>query len=265
MPAPGQLLVPLKPGEAKRAPLFLIQPAGGTVFTYRALAEGLPRELPIYGIRASGLGPGELLLSEIKTIAACCLAQMRSVQAHGPYLIGGHSAGGVVAYEVAQQCLAAGEKVELLVLIDAPAPAATSRVQVDGLEDLLRQLASGPEAAPEQQRLLAALQADPQLRRVVHAMTKAVLDYSPAPTTAPILYVRATRRDAAITDGAGFWFGMSNDSFVCRTVPGDHFSMMAQPEVERLIDIMRAQLKEAPTQAGDGGLRPFNKPLSAHK
>lgn len=241
MPAPGQLLVQLKPGEPGRRPLFLIQPAGGTVFTYRALAEGLPRELPVYGIRASGLSAGEPVLTDIATIAACCLAQMRSVQPCGPYRLGGHSAGGVIAYEVAQQCRAAGAEVELVMLLDAPAPSAESGVRVEGVIDLMRQLAEG-EAAPEQLRLVSAMEADPLLRQVVYSMTRAVLGYQPTPTTAPVLFVRALRRASTVPDGAGFWLGLSSDSFVCRAVPGDHFSMMAAPEVARLIEIVAGQL-----------------------
>lgn len=43
-------------------------------------------------------------------------------QPHGPYMLGGCSASGIVAYEIAQRLRARGHQVGLLVLFDAPNP-----------------------------------------------------------------------------------------------------------------------------------------------
>ena len=40
--APGRLVVPLQPGVPGHTPLWLMHPAGGTVFCYRPLAQALP-------------------------------------------------------------------------------------------------------------------------------------------------------------------------------------------------------------------------------
>jgi thioesterase domain-containing protein len=40
------------------------------------------------------------------------------VQPHGPYFLGGYCLGGVLAYEMAQQLTALGEKVELVMMVD---------------------------------------------------------------------------------------------------------------------------------------------------
>ena len=47
---------------------------------------------------------------------------MKSVQAQGPYHLLGHSYGGVVAYEMARQLAAAGERVGWLALLDSAVP-----------------------------------------------------------------------------------------------------------------------------------------------
>jgi thioesterase domain-containing protein len=52
-------------------------------------------------------------------MAASHLQTLRTVRPHGPYIIGGFCLGGIVAYELAQQIAASGEKVEMLLLIDA--------------------------------------------------------------------------------------------------------------------------------------------------
>ena len=48
--------------------------------------------------------------------------KVRRVQREGPYQLIGYSFGGVIAYEMARQLLASGERVRFLGLLDAPAP-----------------------------------------------------------------------------------------------------------------------------------------------
>ena len=55
----------------------------------------------------------------IEQMAASHLQAIRAVRPHGPYVIGGFCLGGIIAYELAQQLIASGETVEMLLLIDA--------------------------------------------------------------------------------------------------------------------------------------------------
>ena len=59
----------------------------------------------------------------LEDVAAPLVRKLRRLQPHGPYYLGGWCADGVIAYEVAQQLSAQGEKVGLLVLFDAWNPA----------------------------------------------------------------------------------------------------------------------------------------------
>jgi len=54
----------------------------------------------------------------IKDMAAHYIKEMREVQAEGPYLIGGRSSGGTIAFEMACQLSGAGQQVALLALVD---------------------------------------------------------------------------------------------------------------------------------------------------
>jgi thioesterase domain-containing protein len=58
----------------------------------------------------------------IPAIVRIYIAKMRGRQPNGPYVMGGWSAGGVIAYEAAKQLLADGESVDQLLLIDSPCP-----------------------------------------------------------------------------------------------------------------------------------------------
>jgi thioesterase domain-containing protein len=55
-------------------------------------------------------------------MAACYIKALQTVQLEGPYLLGGWSMGGVVAFEMAQQLHAQGQWVALLALLDARIP-----------------------------------------------------------------------------------------------------------------------------------------------
>jgi thioesterase domain-containing protein len=58
----------------------------------------------------------------LEEIAACLVRTIRTVQAEGPYLIGGRCVSGLLAYEAAAQLRAAGQKVDLLVMLDSLNP-----------------------------------------------------------------------------------------------------------------------------------------------
>jgi len=51
-------------------------------------------------------------------MAALYVREIRRVQPHGPYFIGGYCLGGTIAYEMAQQLQAQGEQVALLAMFD---------------------------------------------------------------------------------------------------------------------------------------------------
>jgi len=97
-----------------RPPLFL---HGASSELSRYLGE----DQPCYGIRPHGQD-GRQAPATIEEMAADYLRQIRGVQPQGPYLIGGFSFGGLVAYEMAQQLRQLGQDVALLVLIDPTPP-----------------------------------------------------------------------------------------------------------------------------------------------
>jgi thioesterase domain-containing protein len=58
-------------------------------------------------------------LRTIEEMAALHVATLRRVQPHGPYRLGGFCVGGLIAYEMARQLTASGERVERVVVIDS--------------------------------------------------------------------------------------------------------------------------------------------------
>lgn len=113
-------LVPIRPGGDGR-PLFFVHPMGGNVLCYVRFAKHLPPGRPFYALQAAGVDAGTEPLRSVEEIAAGYVERIRRVQPEGPYLIGGWSFGGFVAFEMARQLRAAGQEVRRLILLDTTA------------------------------------------------------------------------------------------------------------------------------------------------
>ena len=111
------VLVPIQAGSPERRPFFLVHSVGGEVMAYLKLARLLGADQPVYGLQSP-----DPPLTDVREMAALYAATLREVQPVGPYRIAGWSMGGIVAFELARQLEAQGEKTELLVVIDTTAP-----------------------------------------------------------------------------------------------------------------------------------------------
>ena len=101
-----------------RAPFFFLhgQYDSAGFYCYQ-MAESLPRDQPFYALDSYQF-PDPSSLPSLEQMAASHVASVREVAPHGPYILGGWCAGGLVAYEMARQLTAAGERVEHLILLD---------------------------------------------------------------------------------------------------------------------------------------------------
>ena len=108
--------------QGSRPPLMLVHGAGGGMFWgYAALANHLGTDQPVYGFKSRGLD-GCAELASVEEIARQYVADLRAFQPRGPYYLGGYCFGGNVAYEMARELHAQGEKVALLALINCMPP-----------------------------------------------------------------------------------------------------------------------------------------------
>jgi amino acid adenylation domain-containing protein len=120
-----QFLVRMRPGSSDRPPFFSVHGAGVYVLDMRALAMALPADLPFYCFEDKGLD-GSAPFESIEETARCYIDEIRQVQPHGPYYLGGSCYGGIVAFEMARMFEELGETVAALVLIDTLNPAFVS-------------------------------------------------------------------------------------------------------------------------------------------
>lgn len=110
-------LVPIR-SSGSLLPLFLVHPAGGGVAAYHDLAKYLSPEQPVFALQNldSRIQP-----PRIEDMAALYIEAIQPVCPNGPYVLGGSSLGGVVAFEMAVQLKAHGRRISLVAMLDAPA------------------------------------------------------------------------------------------------------------------------------------------------
>src|SRR5579859_4592804 len=117
----------LQSGGSKRPFFYLHGDWRGKIFYCHPLARDLGPDQPFYLVDTYDLD-GVPFPPSIEEMAAFHLQQIRSVQPEGPYLLGGFCCGGLLAYEMALQLLAEGQKTDLLLMIDADYPLAEDRL-----------------------------------------------------------------------------------------------------------------------------------------
>ena len=118
---PWSPLVTIQAGGTK-PPFFCLPGAGGNVIYFYDLARRLGEDQPVYGLQAIGLDGEAQPLTCIEDLAAHYREVLQDVQPQGPYYLGGHSSGGLVAFEMAQQLRDRGHQVALVAIFDSEAP-----------------------------------------------------------------------------------------------------------------------------------------------
>jgi thioesterase domain-containing protein/acyl carrier protein len=272
-------LVVLQPA-GKRVPIFLVHPIGGQVLCYADLARSLGPDQPVYGLQAPDLtevGEDEMGIEEM---AASYVEAAREAWPHGPYLLGGWSFGGLVAFEMARQLAAAGEAVPLVALLDTVAPSAAGEIEAMEesavLADLAREQAikegkviglTAAELQPldPEARVLRTLEvlreagvagADVDagwVRRLLtgHQVRRRALGaYRPGPYSGRLALFRPAESIADVSlpvnlsDPSG-WRDYTTEPLAVHVVPGYHATMVLGANAASVADHLRAAADEA--------------------
>ncbi|HET9627353.1 MAG TPA: amino acid adenylation domain-containing protein, partial [Kofleriaceae bacterium] len=209
-------------------PMYFIHGGGGGALAYRDLARAIDPDRAAYGFAARGLDSDEPPHRSVEAMAEHYLALARAVHTGGPYLLIGSSFGGTVAYEMARQLTAAGERVALCALLDSPGPGSLPVVDLDPAELLVFHL--------EARRWLAV---DALRGRPLDEQLQVVIDTARAHKVAlPFATVEHGRRHVAIWQNivhalraytAPAWPGGTIDFFAPRdALPGQPPSQLAR-------------------------------------
>ena len=117
---PKQLVLHLQGNVATATKnVFLLPDGSGSGMAYMAIPP-LDPSICAYGLDSPYLNATEGFGGSFDDLIPRWAEEIRNVQPHGPYILGGWSAGGYFAFELAKLFLDSGENVEKLILIDSP-------------------------------------------------------------------------------------------------------------------------------------------------
>jgi len=241
-------LVPIQP-QGSRSPFYGIHGVGGNILEFVRLARNLDPEQPLYGIQAQGLDGRVDPHRSVPEMAAHYTREIQKFQPKGPYFIGGCSFGGVVAWEIAQQLLAAGEEIGCLVLIDSRAESKdrVASISIDrwsGLRSLASLLIHPGSISSEWRKFQQEYSLPKQVRRVREAGRTASRLYVTQPLNCSVVLLRATEQSAKLSgDPTNGWRPLVEGSLTVREVSGSHATIMnaGAPSLAReLAECLRA-------------------------
>jgi thioesterase domain-containing protein len=269
--------------EGDLPPFFCVPGAGGNVIYLHQLARRLGRNQPFYGLQAVGLDGRIPPHKSVEEMASHNVEVIERAKYGPPYMLGGHSLGGWVAFEMALQLEARGHKVGAVVVLDTPAPEAGMGQDTSAWDqarwivefsDRVRHLLRGDlridvqvleDLSPDQQlaylvtelariHLLSSAEGLEEVERILQVfMAHSQLSYGPAsPVAAPILLLRTESHDPewpqTIIDDR-HWGWDAHGSVTSEIVPGTHLTMLAEPLVEELARRLSTGLAEASVSA----------------
>ena len=279
-------LVTMQPHGSK-PPFFCLPGILGNVFELEPLARYLGNEQPFYGLRSLGLDEDIEPYTNMADIAAYQIKAIQEIQPNGPYFIAGHSFGGKVAFEIANQLHHQGQDVSLLAIMDIQVPVAEqekdaihwpnskytsslARMFERSLGQELNLPSSLDSLSWDEQInvLLLALKKVGQvfsktelrrLFRVYKANMQAMTQYIPSAVYPnPITLLRASvvsPEDTFLPDKTMTqqnptwgWSQLSSQPLDFQIVPGNHFTMMMEPHVQSLAQKLKLCLNITPIQ-----------------
>lgn len=258
---------------------FAPHASAGNVWCYKELVQALGSDQPFYGVQPREPENGVMHHSEIEEMASDYVQAIRGFQPNGPYWLTGWSMGGVIAYEMARQLQQQGQEIAMLALFDAVAPEAEeseynwaillSLFAFDlGLDYESLQKPSLPQMAQLRQlwveaRRVAVVPAEMTLvefRQLfdtfkIHANTMrryrpgefrgSITLFRPEENVDKILFdndprfqIRRAVRNIR-EDKFNGWDKLVTGGVELRTVPGNHFSMLREPNVQAVAEQLR--------------------------
>ncbi len=266
--------------NGRLAPLYFVPGIGGMVLGLSYLAQHLGKDQPLFGLQARGIKNDESPCGSIEEMARYYVDAIRAAQPNGPYFIGGYSFGGVVAFEIARQLEAAGQKLGILAILDTEAPnqrrfdfpgfihnlpfwmndfvfrrdrrqvVADVQMKVKNVCKVVFNKIACPfgfEALPANIEDEVAMPDEfpERYRRVIAAHYRALLDYRPGPYSGRIMLFRTRAQPLFRAHADNGWRCLAQGGVEIYVVDGVHEDFMVEPYVSSLAGQLRIALERS--------------------
>ena len=265
--------------SGSKIPFFCIHGAGGGISKYFNLSRRLGEDYPFYALEDNVEQDKPEIISAEET-ATRYLQEIRKVQPNGPYLLGGHCYGGVLAFEMAQQLQKQGQTVGLVIVIDAILPEKSIESTNDDDAKFLLRIAESIKTdnnidfsvpfeelrdlpLTEQLNLInkkaSSIFSDAEIQdflryyELFKAHVQAMRSYVPLCYPHSITLFRASEEIIHDFDNPEWytddpllgWGKCSSQPIQFIDVPGDHFSIFVEPHIQELAKQLRICIDNA--------------------
>jgi amino acid adenylation domain-containing protein len=276
-------IVSIQP-NGSQPPFFCVHTGSGEVLCYEPWARYLDPDQPFYGVQdhfAYKEGDPEISIEEM---ASVYVEAIRAAQPVGPYLLGGWSFGGLVAFEMARQLKMQGQDVPLLAVVDAGAPAflkktieADDAVLLTILANEFTRYSLKQDELKTMLQTLRQLDSEGQLKyvmkyfmendavsahveptyafqflqrhlRVFRTRVKVSSAYVPQVYPGRVTLFRSSEEPPEMVglDPTKGWGELSTEPVEIHIIPGNHATMGLEPHVRVLAECLQSCIDKAP-------------------
>jgi aspartate racemase len=199
-------------------------------------------EQPFYALHPHALD-GRVAPTRVETMAEDYIRAIQLRQPQGPYFLGGYSFGGLVAFEIAHQLQRQGHQIGLLVLLDSGGPDEGSAEQGTVFTPL-KEYASRLFARMclMYVRTGRVLPIALRLRYFLGMAFGARRAYRPQVYPGRLILLRARENPR---DPLKRWGGMGRQGLDIHEIPGNHFTMLQEPQVQQVATMLKRVLFQA--------------------
>jgi thioesterase domain-containing protein/NRPS condensation-like uncharacterized protein len=252
-------LVPLQTSGSK-TPLFMGTPVSNQAFVFKNLIHYLGSDQPFYALKIARDYDVKIAEEEkLEDLAAECIQAIQKIQPQGPYRIGGYCAGATLAYEMAQQLQAMGEKVEALIIIDTPPSQKSTlfRILWRMVRARILVLTSFKFVAPESAHIVTQVKALAQqvnlywreviapLQRSLKYQEKVFFKYKAQHYNGNVTLILPEIEHKIPGNKVNLgWNDYVSGKVAVYDVTGDHFTLLSEPHVQQVAQHLKQSLKD---------------------
>ncbi len=253
----SQALVTIQKGSSK-LPLFFIY----GIFLYYNLSRHLGKDQTCYGVyvkeevnmfQRNKLDQSPTPSVSIPYLATRYLKEIQKHQPKGPYLLAGESLGGLVAFEMAHQLHLQGEEVALMCLLDSAIPGKNKLSLSQKLAFHIKKLRQQGISYLFQKILKSKTKSTPDINidnvnnnrvdPLLEFREYAFNSYKPQPYPGRAVLFRAMEESHFST--LENWNELLLEGLDIYDIPGNHLSILQEPNVPLLAEKMRVHIDRA--------------------
>lgn len=243
--------------STRGTPLFCFTGAGASALCFAPLAEHVGDDTAVYAFEPQGLGRRAIPDFSVRRAARRHVADVRRIQPEGPYTLIGHSLGAHVALEVARLLEGQGAAVEMVVMLDPWVPPKVAQDAKRERPDTEVTLHSNVDADwrvwwDRQRRFpLAGLFFGGYERRTLateEVGMMSVFFHRPQPWDGRALLILSHLNQ----DDPSLWPRILTGDLDIRTVDCDHHSIVREPHIGAVVDMLAAASRKPALDASAG-------------